>query len=99
MSPEAVAAANSLRQFLFEQVYCRARGEAERAGEVVRLLFRHFLEHPEKLPQEHAPRGDSVERKVVDYIAGMTDNYALRMAEELLPLKRHNVREARHERC
>jgi len=84
-----VEAANSLRHFLFERVYSLARDEAERATEVVRLLYQHFLEHPEKLPQEYTLRGDSVERKVVDYIAGMTDNYALRRAEEISPLKRH----------
>ena len=96
MSPQVVAAANSLRQFLFERVYGRAREEAERAGEVVRLLFQHFLEHPGKLPEEYTLRGDSVERKAVDYIAGMTDNYALRLAEEVSPLKgRHLGRSVR----
>jgi dGTPase len=85
MSPRAAEAANSLRQFLFERVYGRAREEAERAGEAVRLLFQHFLEHPGKLPPEYALRSGSVERKVVDYIAGMTDNYALWLAEETSP--------------
>ena len=83
MSLEVVAVANSLRQFLFDRVYSRARDEAERAREVVRLLYGHFIEHQERLPPEYAQRDDNLERKVVDYIAGMTDNYALRMAEEL----------------
>ena len=91
MSPKVVAAANSLRQFLFERVYSVAKEEAEQAREVVRLLFQHFLEHPEKLPQEYNLRGDSTERKVVDYIAGMTDNYALRLAGDISPLKRHQL--------
>jgi dGTPase len=91
MSPQVVEAANSLRQFLFERVYARAREEAERARKVVRFLFKHFLEYPEKLPEEYPLRGDSVERKVVDYIAGMTDNYALRLAEEVSPMKRHHL--------
>ena len=83
MSPEVVEAANILRQFLFDRVYGVARGEAERAREVVRLLYGHFLEHEEKLPSEYAGRDDNLARKVVDYIAGMTDNYALRQAEEV----------------
>ncbi|MBA7596301.1 Deoxyguanosinetriphosphate triphosphohydrolase-like protein [subsurface metagenome] len=83
MSPEVVEAANILRQFLFDRVYGVARGEAERAREVVRLLYGHFSEHEEKLPSEYAGRDDNLARKVVDYIAGMTDNYALRLAEEL----------------
>jgi len=91
MSPQVVEAANSLRLFLFERVYGLAREEAERARELICLLFQHFLEHPEKLPQEYTLRGDSVERKVVDYIAGMTDNYALGLAEEISPPKRHHL--------
>ncbi len=83
MSPEVVEAANILRQFLFDRVYSVAREEPERAQEVVRLLYRHFIEHEERLPPEYALRDDNLERKVVDYIAGMTDNYALRLAEEL----------------
>ena len=83
MSPEVVGAANILRQFLFDRVYSVAREEAEQAREVVRLLYGHFLKHEEKLPLEYALRDENLERKVVDYIAGMTDNYALRLAEEL----------------
>lgn len=84
MSPRVLEATSILRQFLFERVYNVARDEAERAREVVRLLYRHFIEHDEVLPKEYNLRDDSVERRVVDYIAGMTDNYALRMAEEVL---------------
>ncbi|MFQ5925409.1 MAG: deoxyguanosinetriphosphate triphosphohydrolase [Dehalococcoidia bacterium] len=87
MSPEVVEAANILRQFLFERVYSLAREEAERAREVVRLLYQHFSAHEEKLPPEYNLRNDSVERRVVDYIAGMTDNYALRLAEGFSPLE------------
>lgn len=83
MSPRVLEAANILRRFLFEKVYTVARDEAEHAREVVRLLYHHLIEHEEKLPEEYSRRDDSVERKVVDYIAGMTDNYALRMAEEV----------------
>jgi dGTPase len=87
MSPEVIAAANKLREFLFQNVYNVAKEEAEQAGEVVRLLFQHFLKYPEKLPQEYNCRSDSIERKVVDYIAGMTDNYALWLAEDISPVK------------
>ena len=41
----------------------------------------------DKLPPEYHPHSDEAERGVVDYIAGMTDQYALRMAEELALLK------------
>lgn len=83
MSPRVAEAADALRRFLFERVY---RVESEQAGharEVVRLLYHHFIGHADGLPEEYSRRDDSVERKVVDYIAGMTDNYALRTAKEV----------------
>ena len=57
--------------------------EAERARKVVRALYNHYLQHPDEIPSEYQIRGNSVERWTLDYIAGMTDRYALRMAEEL----------------
>jgi len=85
MSPQILEATNTLREFLFDRVYNvrSAQKEAERAREVVRLLYHHFNEHEDKLPPEYRFHSDETERRVVDYIAGMTDQYALRMAEEL----------------
>ena len=84
MSPEVLEAANNLRNFLFQRVYevQVARKETERAKQVVRFLYCYFLDNPDKLPEEFA-NGDEVERGIVDYIAGMTDNYALTLASEL----------------
>ena len=85
MSPEVLEAAEMLRQFVFERVYNKVAGDqAERAREVISVLYEYFVENEEKLPEEYSRRDDSVERKAVDYIAGMTDNYALRMAEEVV---------------
>ena len=78
-------AANILRNFLFERVY-RASGASEEAGqarEAVRALYQHFTEHPEEIPRDYHQKGESVERKAVDYISGMTDRFALRAVEEL----------------
>jgi len=85
MSPQILEATNTLREFLFDQVYNlhSAQKEAEKAREVVRLLYEYFNEHEDKLPPEYCAYSDDTERRVVDYIAGMTDQYALRMAEEL----------------
>jgi len=83
MSPVVVEAANMLRDFLFQRVYSVASEEAERAREVVCLLYRQFTEHGEMLPREYVLRDEDLKRRVVDYIAGMTDNYALRMAEQI----------------
>jgi len=81
MSPEVLQAANRLREFLFRKVYnaALASKETEKAREVIRTIYSYFLKHGDKLPEEYAVREDSVERKVTDYVAGMTDQYALRM--------------------
>jgi len=85
MSPQILEATNTLREFLFERVYNlrSAQEEAERAREVVHLLYNYFNEHEDRLPPEYRFYSDETERRVVDYIAGMTDQYALRLAEEL----------------
>ena len=85
MSPEVLAAANILRDFLFERVYNpnSIREETEKAREVVRKLYSHFKKHEDKMPEEYRFHRDSTERRVVDYIAGMTDQYAMKLAEEL----------------
>ena len=85
MSPEILEASNILRKFLFERVYNirSAQEESERARGVIRALYKYFNEHADKLPSEYTIYKDELERRVVDYIAGMTDQYALRMAEEL----------------
>ena len=89
MSPQVLEVTNTLREFLFERVYNwhAAQKEAEKAREVVRLLFHYFKEHEDRLPPEYSSHSDEVEQRVVDYIAGMTDQYALRLAEELSPTK------------
>jgi dGTPase len=75
----------ALRTFLFDRVYLResARAEQEKAVELLRSLFAHYLENPEQVPAEyHLAPGDTPTR-VADYIAGMTDRYALRTYERL----------------
>ncbi|MEE9198608.1 MAG: deoxyguanosinetriphosphate triphosphohydrolase, partial [Dehalococcoidia bacterium] len=75
MGDEVQEAANTLRNFLFERVYrvSGASAEAGRARSVVEALYGHFVGHPEEIPQEYNLRGQSVKRRAVDYIAGMTD--------------------------
>jgi dGTPase len=63
----------SLRAFMFERVYLgpQAAPEHAKAHEVVRAIFQHLVE-----------RGDDV-NEIVDYIAGMTDRFALAYADSL----------------
>jgi dGTPase len=85
MSAEILKATNGLREFLFDKVYnpSLAGKDTTKARKIICLLYSYFLKHGEQLPQEYGYRDDSVERKVTDYIAGMTDQYALRMAREI----------------
>jgi dGTPase len=72
-SAEVGEAMLSLRAFMFERVYLgpQAAPEHARAHDVVRRIFDHLVE-----------RGDEVD-KAVDYVAGMTDRFALDYAESL----------------
>ena len=87
MSPEILEATNNLRQFLLERVYNirSAQEESERAREIIRRLYKYFNEYEGKMPPEYSFYSAKVERRVVDYIAGMTDHYAMRMDEEIAP--------------
>ncbi|MFC1892553.1 deoxyguanosinetriphosphate triphosphohydrolase [Chloroflexota bacterium] len=89
MSPPVLEATDTLRQFLFERVYNvrSAENEAGRAKNVIRALYEYFSQHADKLPPEYSVHSNEVEQRVVDYIAGMTDQYALRTAEELSLVK------------
>lgn len=88
MNPTVNGAMSTLREFLFERVYNHqvVRDETNRAKRVVRLLYQYFMLHEEKLPKESARSSESLDRRVVDHVAGMTDQYALRTAEELYSL-------------
>ena len=86
MSAPVLEAVNALHNFLFQRVYNlrSAQEETERAREIVRHLYDYFNARPDRLPQEYAPRGEeTIARKVVDYVAGMTDRYAERIHREI----------------
>jgi dGTPase len=86
--PDAMLEAlDALRDFLFERVYTNTtvKREAERARHVVSELFQYFVNRPEAMPGEFqdAARGEDVARRAADYIAGMTDSYAIHLYEDL----------------
>lgn len=85
MGAPALRAADVLREFLFTRVYNPRsdQEESQKAAEVIRFLYGYLNEHEEKLPAEYRHYRDAVDRRVVDYIAGMTDQYAIRLAGEL----------------
>jgi dGTPase len=85
MSQPVVVAAEALNDFLFKRVYNvhSARKETAKAREVVRFLYRYYLENEAELPPEYRLRDETASRRAVDYIAGMTDQFAIRTAKEL----------------
>jgi dGTPase len=85
MSDEVLEATSELRSYLFEKVYrVQSREhEAIEVREIVTGLYKHFLNHPDEMPPEYLQFSDEAERCVVDYIAGMTDQYATNLAKNL----------------
>ncbi len=78
MSGQVQEAMLSLRKYMFETVYIgsEAKAEEKKAGDMVESLFHFFMENYELLPDGGACEGIEKERKILDYIAGMTDTYA-----------------------
>ena len=80
-SPACRDAMHELREFMFEYVYRNpvAKGEEGKAQDMIRRLFEHYQGHPDELPAEFQEirAREGVDRAVCDYIAGMTDKYAV----------------------
>lgn len=81
MSPKVDKALADLRSFMFDRVYRNpvAKGEESKAKDMLQKLFAFYLENPQALPEDFQPQlsFDGIERTVCDYVAGMTDNYAV----------------------
>ncbi len=81
MSPEVWAAFSHLHDFMYASVYKNpvAKAEEGRAEMLVKTLFSTYMESPELIPDEFKPiiEESGVERAVLDYIAGMTDGFAI----------------------
>src|SRR6266550_1604860 len=78
---DVIDATNALRKFMFDNVYLSgpAKTEDEKAQGVLWELLQYFEAHPERMPAEHQriAAHENTKRAVADYIAGMTDGYAL----------------------
>lgn len=86
---EAVRKAlNTLKDFLADRVYRgpQARVEVRKAQRLLRELFAYYMDHLDEIPAEHQElraQGDPPMRVVGDFLAGMTDRYAIRTGEAL----------------
>lgn len=92
MSPEVDTAMRGLRQFMFDNLYrgSVAKVEEAKAKELLRKLFYFYMEQPDIMPEQFTrmiDAGEKQDRVVCDYIAGMTDQYAIaKFNEYFIPL-------------
>ena len=96
LSPAVNNALKELRAFMFERVYRNpiAKGEEARAKDMLQRMFEYYINNPEALPEDFHPQlsFEGLERTVCDYIAGMTDNYAVDKFTEIFIPMGWNVR-------
>lgn len=88
MSEEHEQALSDLRAYMFRDLYTNpiAKSEEAKAERVIGMLFKEYIDNPDKLPKEYIEflfMGVDQETVVCDYIAGMTDNYAVEKAKEI----------------
>lgn len=88
MSAEVSKAMQKLRQFMFERVYNnpQAKGEEEKAEQLMETLYEYYMQHTFLLPQEYQKMmydGQKKEQVVCDYVGAMTDRFAIAKYEEI----------------
>jgi dGTPase len=85
MDEATLAVMNELRDFMFERVYFEPEllRQQQQAVTVIRDLMRWHLEHPEEIPDSFRRDGASAEQQAADYVAGMTDRFALATHDRL----------------
>ena len=79
MQPDALEAMNEIRAFMFARVYLRPETarQREHVFGVVTSLVEHFAAHPEHVPPSYRQDDADDLTRAIDYVAGMTDRYAL----------------------
>lgn len=86
-SPEVAEAMLTLKDLMFEKVYTNpvAKGEEGKAQDMLRRLFEYYQKNPDELPGDFQDirAKEGVDRAVCDYIAGMTDPFAVDRFKEL----------------
>ncbi len=89
MSKEMNEILMDLKAWMFENVYTNpiAKGQESKAEELVIELFLHYVKHPELLPDDYKMmlknENETIERVVCDYVAGMTDRYAVNKFKDI----------------
>lgn len=78
---------NDLHSFMFTAVYTNpvCKGEESKAVNMLTEIYKYYIKHVEEMPEEYVDIAsrDGEEKAVCDYIAGMSDNYALKVFNKL----------------
>ena len=87
MSDDLGKIVTDLRVFMFERFYHRISNSVQgrKAAAIVGVLFEHFNRQPDNIPNRLRELSESTERAAADFVCGMTDNFALNMAEQIGP--------------
>lgn len=88
MDPDVKAALYNMRQYLFEAMYANpvVKAEEVKAAKILEILYGYYMDRPEEMPSEFKLMLNEGEDKIIvvcDYIAGMTDNFAVEKFQEL----------------
>lgn len=87
MSKEMQGASEALRDFLFSAVYMRedVLGAEKKADRLLDALYHHVLDNPDDMPPDYLSRAqeDGFARSAADFVAGMTDRYAISFFERI----------------
>lgn len=83
-SIEVESATEKLRDFLFKNVYIGSEGKSEegKAKRLLKLLYEFFMNNINNIPEEYLEFEKDHKQAVIDYIAGMTDRYAINLGRE-----------------
>ena len=85
MEPDCLEVMHELRDFMFDRVYLRPESEAHkrRVFTVIHDLVDYFLDDPSQIPDTYRSHESNELGQVIDYVAGMTDRFALRLHDNL----------------
>ena len=86
-SPQIAFAFEAFREFMYQNVYLnmKAKSEESKVFGIVKEIFNFYCKTPDEMPEDYqrVSAKDGLKRAVGDYIAGMTDKYAIHMYEKL----------------
>ncbi len=91
MEEEVYQASKKLRKFMFNEVYTNSlvKSENDKLLKIIEDVFTYYQENPKDMPESHLSlyqgefAGESTERIVADYIAGMTDDFLIRTYKDI----------------